>query len=127
MACSKSQLKIMRIFKKVKISKVIVYKNPNECSSFKIERVNPDHVGIVWGLRKRTGAWTKIGKVYFSILPVALGLSVVAWLDALTFYAFGLLLQVGVFGLIVGFIVYLPLLLEVYKCSIGSSAFSYSR
>ena len=66
-----------------------------------LERVNPDHVGIVWGLRVRKGRKSRgnnkirMGKVYFEILPVAMGLTFTGFLDALTNYSHMLLMQVS--------------------------------
>jgi hypothetical protein len=45
-------------------SKLLYYKNPNECYMFNYERVNPDHIGLIWGKRKTKGKnWVKICKV----------------------------------------------------------------
>ena len=47
-----------------KNSKIVYYKNPNECNRYRFERVNPNHVGIIWGKRKnKSKNWIKIGKV----------------------------------------------------------------
>jgi len=35
-----------------KHSKIVYYKNPNECNNYYMERVNPTHIGILWGHRK---------------------------------------------------------------------------
>lgn len=87
----------------IDFSKVVLYRNPNEFSTVYIERVNPDHVGILWGRRRKKfnkgTNYIKWGKIYFSILPVTMGLSVTGWLDMLTGYAFNLLASVGLFGL----------------------------
>ena len=110
--------KVEKIFKNETFSKIILYKNPNEFSHVYIERVNPDHVGILWGRRKRSlkkgTQYIRWGKVYFSMLPVIVGLSVIGWLDAFTSYTFMLLLNVGITGLLcIGYITamlyYVPL------------------
>ena len=102
---------IRRIFKKnYKFNDVICYKNPNECSSFNIERVNPDHVGIIWGKRKKTSKGNNtimIGKVYFSIIPLAYGLMVAGYLDALTSYAYSILANIGILSCILGVIAFI--------------------
>lgn len=49
-------------FKLPKQSKLIYYKNPNEFTTFNLERVNPDHIGIIWGLKKKRNP-VQIGKV----------------------------------------------------------------
>lgn len=55
-----------RIFGISPNDKVVYYKNPNECNKFNIERVNPDHVAIIWGQRKnKMRNWIKLGKIYF--------------------------------------------------------------
>ena len=114
---NKSQSIISRIFKKdFSFKTIICYKNPNECTSFNIERVNPDHVGIIWGKRKKTSRGNnviKIGKVYFSSVVLSYGLMVAGYMDAFTSYAYGVLLNIGVVSLLVGCavgtVVYLPL------------------
>lgn len=48
-----------------KKSKIAYYKNPNECNHFHFERVNPDHIGLIWGHRKnKSGNWIRIAKVW---------------------------------------------------------------
>ena len=49
-------------------SKKIYFKNPNECNSFYFEKVNPNHIGIIWGKRdkKLSKNWIRIGKIFFS-------------------------------------------------------------
>jgi len=45
-------------------SKIVYYKNPNECNRYYLERVNPNHVGILWGKRKnKSKNWIQIGRV----------------------------------------------------------------
>jgi len=91
-------------FKDISFKKIILYRNPGECNSLKLERINPNHVGIVWGKRKKSlnkgTSYGMIAKVYFNALPVIFGLSVISWLDALTHYAYNLLMQVGIFTLL---------------------------
>jgi len=114
---TKSKKIIRNRFKGFRFKKIICYKNPAECSHLKIERVNPDHVGIVWGKRKRGSKgrnYVKVGKVFYEMMPLVFGLSVVGWLDAFTGYVFGLLVSVGLLSLVVGvlcgLILYFPFL-----------------
>jgi len=97
--------KIYKRFKNIKFSKIILYKNPNEFCRIMLERVNPNHVGILWGIRNRKlhkgSNWIKLGKVYFSFLPVIYGISIIGWLDMLTNYVFKLILSVGVIGMFI--------------------------
>ena len=52
-------------------SSITYFKNPNECDSYYMERVNPDHIGILWGHRKdKTRNWIQIGKVFLRTLWV---------------------------------------------------------
>jgi len=52
-----------------KHSKIVYYKNPNECNNYYMERVNPTHIGILWGHRKdKSHNWIRIGKVFISSL-----------------------------------------------------------
>ena len=117
-------------FKHNEYSKVVWYKNPNECSSFNVERVNPDHIGILWGRRKKGHKgrnWIQVAKIYFSIIPITYGLFVTSWLDAITGYVHGLLLNVGLLSIItysiVSFIVYSPVLLQVKKCRMNGGQY----
>jgi len=96
--------KIKKRFKEFEFKKIILYKNPNEFCKMYIERVNPNHVGILWGTRRKKfnkgNHFIKFGKVYFSIIPIAYGLSVAGWLDVLTGYTFKLLMSIGIIGCI---------------------------
>lgn len=82
----------------LKFKKIVLYKNPNEFSNIYIERVNPNHIGILWGKRHKKfnkGChYIRCGKVFFS-LPVIVGLMVLSWFDAFTSYTYNLLLSVG--------------------------------
>ena len=63
-----------RWFNIPKNSKIVYYKNPNECHTFYFEKVNPDHVGLLWGKRdkKKSNNWVRIGKVFFSYIHLSL-------------------------------------------------------
>jgi hypothetical protein len=79
-----------------------------------IERVNPNHVGIIWGQRKKQlnkgSHYIKLGKVYFQLIPIIYGLSVCAYLDAFTNYVYNIMLSIGLSGIItiigISFILY---------------------
>ena len=112
--------KIKQVIKKrfpdFNFQKIILYKNPNECKKMYIEKVNPTHVGIIWGRRKKSlnkgSNFIKIGKVYFGLVWLSVALNIVGWLDMFTGYAYNLLLSVGVLSLTVA----LCLSLMFYGC-----------
>jgi len=121
--------KVEKRFKDIHFSKIILYKNPNEFCSVKLERVNPNHVGILWGRRKKSlnkgSHYIKWGKVYFSFIPVMVGLSTTAYIDMVTGYAHTLLVSIGLSGIItiIGITTllhYLPFKLGDNKCRILS-------
>ena len=97
---------IKKRFENIHFDKIILYRNPNEFNAIKIERVNPNHVGILWGKRKKKlnkgTNYIMFGKVYFKALPVIVGLSVCGWLDCITNYTFKILFNLGVIGCIFG-------------------------
>jgi len=102
---SKKEKTIRKRFKFLNIDKVIFYKNPNECSHLSIERINPNHVGLIWGKRKRKlnkgDNPIKIGKVLFHSLPVMVGSTTLAYIDTLFGFAYNLILNVGIFTLLI--------------------------
>lgn len=98
-------------------SKIILYRNPNEFTSLYIERVNPNHVGIIWGrLHKKFNKgshYVKCGMVYFSWALVIMGVGMLGWLDVVVNWFYHGLINIGIFGLMLGFIMsiimyYLP-------------------
>jgi len=103
------KLILKRRFEGEKFKKIILYRNPNECDDLKLERVNPDHIGIIWGRRKKAlnkgTNYTQIAKVYFQMLPMVFGLSVASWLDALTNYTYNILISVSYFSILTSVIV----------------------
>ncbi|MFX0132513.1 MAG: hypothetical protein ACFFDN_02585 [Candidatus Hodarchaeota archaeon] len=102
------KIKIKKRFKDINFKKIILYNNPNEYTSLYIERVNPDHIGIIWGKRHKKfnkgTHYVKCGKVFFSWLPMIVGVSVVAWFDAITNYVYNLLLTIGLSTFIISII-----------------------
>jgi len=117
--------------KNIKTSKVVWYKNPNECSQFNVERVNPNHIGILWGKRKKGSKgrnWMQIAKLYFNILPVVYGISVASWIDAFTGYVYSIIANVSLFSFLiyvfVGLLIYLPVFKEAHiKCRMNGGQF----
>jgi len=111
----KLKLKIIKRFNDEKFKKIILFKNPNEFTTLYIEKVNPNHVGILWGKRHKKynkgTHYIKCGKVFLSFIPVIFGSSVIAWLDAFTGYAYNLLLNAGI--------------MTVFTCSVASLLFYY--
>jgi hypothetical protein len=106
--CEKNKTFIQKRFKDVKFGKIAVFKNPKHFYGLYLERVNPTHVGVVWGKRRKKGKgdnYIRIAKVYFASLPVVCGLSVAGWLDAFTHYSFNILLSIGVWGCFLGGVV----------------------
>ena len=119
--------KVKEIFKNETFSQIVLYKNPNEFSHVYIERVNPDHIGILWGKRKRSlnkgTHYIRWGKVFFSAIPTIIGLSVVGWLDSITLYAYSLLANVGIIGFtsicyITLMLYYIPIRMSDKRCMI---------
>lgn len=98
------KLVIVKRFPNVRFRKIVLFRNPCECNMILLERVNPDHVGVLWGRRKKKynkgSNFTRIGKVYFEMFPVVVGLGVVGWLDMLTGYVYNLLISVGLLSLL---------------------------
>ena len=101
------------------IKKEVPYRNPSDGIIFKLERVNPDHVGIVWGLSKKNRSWIKFAKVYFSFLPLFIGTEIIITLDILTGFAYNLISSVGLYSICVSLIVtalyYLPMIKMIQK------------
>lgn len=46
-----------------KKSKIAYYRNPNEFTSFTYEKVNPEHIAVIWGHRKNRNP-VRVGKVF---------------------------------------------------------------
>ena len=123
---TKAKRLVEKRYRDLVFEKIILYKNPRFYRSWYLERVNPDHVAFLWAKRRKKGKgdnMVKIAKVYFHVLPVVFGLSVVGWLDAMTGYVFGLLVSVGFWGCLLGGVVslvlYFPLLLDFRRVVFG--------
>lgn len=116
---TKTQDKYKQIMHKVPIKKVIAYRSPSGCSSFKLERVNPDHVGFIWGYGKNKNP-IKCAKVFFYSFFIA---SFIGLADVLTNFTFDMIFKLGIGSIvsacIVSCIVYSPMLKEVLCGSIG--------
>jgi hypothetical protein len=111
---TKSKQMIKKIFSRTVFKDIIVYKNPNECNKLVLERVNPDHIGIVWGQRKKGSKgqnMIKIAKVFFSLVPCSLGFYCISLLDGSLIYVKTVLASTG---FITGFILIVGLPLVTY-------------
>ena len=105
---------IRRIFSKTVFKDIVVYKNPNECNRLFLERVNPNHVGFIYGQRKKGSKGQniiKIAKVFFSVLPCSLGFYCISLLDGSLIYVKTVLASTG---FITGFILVVGLPLVTY-------------
>lgn len=75
---------IKKRYSNIDFKKIIVYQNPFPFRLF-LEKVNPDHVGIIWGKRRKRSSKgnnrVKVAKVFYDIFPSVLGLSVVSFCD----------------------------------------------
>jgi hypothetical protein len=50
-----------------KDTKVQYYRNPSDCSDFNYERLNPDHIGLIWGRQKgKNKNWIRVCKITIS-------------------------------------------------------------
>lgn len=112
-----------KIFKHDGIKKVIPYRSVKDCKVFKLERINPDHVGIIWGKPKGSHNFIKVAKVYFcdlvAMVSVAYGLSVSAWIGIYTDSLFKVLGELSLWTMfisfIVGCLVHLPIIMRFFK------------
>jgi len=108
------------LFKDVSFSKIIPYRNIKDGKSFILERVNPNHIGVIWGKPKRKhSTFVKFAKVYFSVYPVGLGFSVLLFLGVLTDKVFFIIGKIGLYSIVMFSILtalfYLPLILQAKK------------
>jgi len=119
---------IQKRFKNFEFKKIVLYKNPNEFNHMYIEKINPTHVGLIWGRRKKSQNkgtnYIKCGKVFFSFIPAIMGLSTCAYIDVFTGYTYNILVNIGLLGMITiittSLIIYiLPFKIEEkLKCSV---------
>lgn len=85
----------------IDFKKVVLYKNPNEFTKIYIERVNPNHVGILWGRRhKKYNKGThfiKFGRIFFGFVPMASAVFISLFqIDVLTNFCYMLLVKAGI-------------------------------
>lgn len=115
-------------------SKLILFRNVSEFGSMYIEKVNPDHRGIIWGRQrkelKKGTAYIKVGEIYFMSILIAYVISQISFLDYMTGYCLNLLRNTSLIGFCVVFILsvmlfYMPMRLE--KKSWESKSSSISR
>jgi len=73
-------------------SQYIFYQNPKNFCKLKLERINPDHIGLIWGLRnskqrKTKGKnWGRVAKVYFGGLIFAFKTDLQRFIDIIANY-----------------------------------------
>jgi len=82
---SKKSLK-EQIKKRISVIKdkdnIILFTNPNQFCKLKLERINPNHIGIIWGYRNRKqrkirgGNWVKVAKIQFTELITFIGYNI---------------------------------------------------
>lgn len=124
---TKTQEKYKLILKNAGVKKVIPYKSYKEFSSFTIERINPDHVGLVWGHRKHSNP-VKCAKVFFGIIPFVI---LIGFFDLFTAFVFNIIMQIGVYSLCTAvamcFVIWFDLFKEVAKCGSKSWKSSYCQ
>jgi hypothetical protein len=113
-----------RRFPNLKYTKLVLFRNPSEFGSMFIERINPNHHGLVWGQRrkhlKKGTAYIKVGEIWFAVVVAAYSLSQAAWIDALTGYVFSIMINVltltGVVCLVTSmFLYFMPVELSDYE------------
>ncbi len=96
---------IYKRFPSYNFKKIIIFHNPCECNYMYIEKLNPDHIGIIWGRRKKNcnkgNNFIRIGKVYFELILLSSALSIAGWIDMLTGYIYNILLNIGLYSIII--------------------------
>jgi len=78
--------------------KVIMFTNPKQFSAMKLERINPNHKGLIWGYRKRKYRkikgknWIKVAKIHFAELTIfvtnSLTEKIIYYLDYLIYHLY---------------------------------------
>jgi len=114
---TESKTFIKKNLKEFDFKKIVCFKNPKNYRSWYVERINPNHVAILWGKRRRKDKGNnpiKIAKLFFQFLPLTFGLSVIGWIDALTGYVFDLVFQVGIVSLLIACLVSVVLYSPVF-------------
>lgn len=115
--------KFHKRFPDLKYSKLILYRNPSEFTKLNIERINPNHHGIIWGQRKKSlgkgSAYIKAGEIFFGLTATYIlwQLGLIAFVDMITGYIYGIMIQTTLLSLCVMFILsvllyYMPLKLS---------------
>lgn len=125
-----NEAKFRNRFPQLRWSSLVLFRNVGEFGSMYIERINPDHRGIVWGRRrkelKKGTAYIKVGEIYFMSIFIAYVLSQIAFVDYLTGYVLNLLVNTSLIGFCVVFILsvmlyYVPIKMEEAWVSRSSS------
>jgi hypothetical protein len=79
-------------FKDVPHKKIIIFHSPADCSKITYERVNPDHVAIIWGTRKKSEnkgvTQIKLGEMYFGMTLFVAGTLMTNVYSAILGFAF---------------------------------------
>lgn len=118
-------------FPNLQYTKLVLFRNPNEFNHMFIERINPNHRGVVWGRRrkdlKKGTNYIRVGEIYFSVLLLTLSLSHVAWVDAVTGYAYSLLMQTSIVSLCTCFILSVMLYYMPFKLREKSKCLTYTN
>jgi hypothetical protein len=107
-----------------KFSKITLFRNPNEFSSMYIEKVNPNHHGIIWGRRrkdlKKGTAYIRAGEIWFSIVIGSVTVTNAVWVSFITGYVFEIMAKVSLLTGCVCFLLavmlyYMPFKLQEVK------------
>lgn len=108
------------IFKNIYISKVIPYRSPSDGKIFKLERINPDHVGIIWGkTKKQPSNFIQFAKVFFSVYPLSVGWGIISTILLYTDQAIIIIGSIGFLTLFLSFMVAFLYYLFQFMPSIG--------
>jgi hypothetical protein len=111
-----------------KKAKIVYFKNPNECNRYHCEMVNPTHKGILWGKRKKSNNWIRLGKVFVGNIWVGLmDISKSVWYY-LTLFAENLDVAMCLYAIVIGFLFMSVLLnLPAFEGGVYSCLARFSR